>query len=392
MASADVDSTTWELVEQFPSLDAFDVIVVDFTTVGPEELNYLSQRQVELRRFMFSPNAKDGAELIIVGHHMYAQYLVDTWPGAVPLQGVGALDFDLPEDLTPDLQRWFARVDRLDFGYHQNSWTVKDRMEPHDVVALGTMRSGLTAGFTLFHWDSTIGQQSLPVIWLPPVTKGTVDQAILDLLHGRFGVTSRAAVPDWLSHVPRLPNHEALVDREEALRVSISKAELELADTIERVEVEAAFGGLLYEQGTSLEQLVWAAFRLLQADVHEPSEKGVQDAWIQAPNGQWAAVEVKGVKNQAGRKDVRELDDWVERAKETHGDRSWQGLLVTNAECQKPPSERGQPLAPNALELLNSLHFCAVTTQEIYDALRELQLGTFDEIQWWAAKLSQPHK
>lgn len=230
------------------------------------------------------------------------------------------------------------------------------------------------------------------MLWLPPVTKGSVEEAILDLLHDRFGVTSRAAVPDWLSHVPRLPNHDALVVREEELRGAITEAELELAETVRSVEVEAAFGGLLYEQGTSLEQLVWAAFRMLNADVHEPAEKGVQDAWIQAPTGQWAAVEVKGLKNQAGRKDLRELDDWVERAKDAHGERSWQGLLVTNAECQKPPSERGQSLAPNALELLNSLQFCVVTTQEIYDALRELQIGTFDESQWWTAKLPQPHE
>jgi hypothetical protein len=95
-----------------------------------------------------------------------------------------------------------------------------------------------------------------------------------------------------------------------------------------------------------------------------------------------AVLEIKGRNGAIKQDDVREVVQWAVDAKMRDG-QDYKPLILGNAYCDKPLSERGDVLAPNGANYARNGGVAVVTTSQVFEALRQKQAGTFDEQRFW---------
>lgn len=218
------------------------------------------------------------------------------------------------------------------------------------------------------------------VLWLPAPTSVPHDEGVRLLLEGRHGVSPKSSRPSWIDQY-RLPNHETALHNIERIEREIASLE-DTKSEGDRFRLEQEqWQGLLYEQGTVLEELVRAALRELGAEVTEPG-RGGNDGELIDPSGRHAVLEIKGRKGHIGRNDVRQLHDWVSAREE---DPNWQGkgILIGNPESSHPPTERSGGFDSNAVGLSSRWGISLMTSAQLFEALRRLQKKELMQHQLW---------
>jgi hypothetical protein len=227
---------------------------------------------------------------------------------------------------------------------------------------------------------------SSPVHWLPSLPGTTAAEAVDLILAERYGISTEQRRPDWVEGYS-LPAEEQVAAEISGLEEEREALARKLADARVRAEQAAASAALLYEKGKNeLEPPVREALRTLGADVRAPDQEGIEDGLVSRPEGE-AALEIKGRKGPIKQEDVRQAVQWAADAKGRDGV-DYKPLIVGNAHCETPPAERGDPLAPNALDYARNSGVAVLTTVQVYEALRERQEGTFDEPAFWRAVFS----
>lgn len=120
--------------------------------------------------------------------------------------------------------------------------------------------------------------------------------------------------------------------------------------------------------------------------IRPADQEGIEDGLLVRTEGE-AVLEIKGRKGPIKQEDVRQVVQWAADAKGRDGV-DYTPLIVGNAYCETPPSQRGEPLAPNALEYARNSGVVVLTTVQVYEALRQHQEGNFDEAAFWKAVFS----
>jgi len=223
---------------------------------------------------------------------------------------------------------------------------------------------------------------SSPVYWLPALTEMSGAEAVDLILAERFQIATEQRAPEWLGEFS-LPREDEVADEiveleaeQEALMANIAKAHL-------RAKVAAVPSVLLYGKGKELEPVVRDALRDLGAEVQEPERKGIEDGLLFRA-GLAAVIEIKGRRDQIRQSDVRQAVQWASDAKLRDG-RKYKPIIVGNPNFEARPQERNEPLAPNGLEYARNGDVALLTTIQIYEALRQHQLGEFEVGKFWDA-------
>jgi hypothetical protein len=139
---------------------------------------------------------------------------------------------------------------------------------------------------------------------------------------------------------------------------------------------------LLYEKGKDvLEPVVRETLRILNARVEEPEAEGIEDGKLFRDEGQ-AVLETKGRTGPIKQDDVRQVVQWASDAKLKDGV-AYKPLIVGNPHCDKPLDERGDVLAPNAATYASNGGVAVLKTTQLFEALRQKQVGVFDEARFW---------
>lgn len=229
-------------------------------------------------------------------------------------------------------------------------------------------------------------RRSSPVHWLPSLPGIAAAEAVDLILAERYGLSTEQRRPGWVDGYS-LPAEERVAAEIRRLEEDREALARRLADARLRAEEAAAPSALLYEKGKNeLEPPVRGALGELGADVRPPDQEGIEDGLLRRAEGE-AVLEIKGRKGPIKLDDVRQVVQWAADAKGRDGI-DYKPLVVGNAHCETQPSERADPLAPNARDYARNSDVAVLTTVQVYEALRKHQEGNFDEAAFWKAVFS----
>jgi hypothetical protein len=216
-----------------------------------------------------------------------------------------------------------------------------------------------------------------PVFWLPPPDRISVEEAIDWILQERYGIAQEARFPVWATGY-KLPAQRPITEEIAELEEQRQEIEGQLSEARGRAAEAVRPRLLLYEKGKDvLEPVVRNTLRQLGARVEDPEKEGVEDGRLFREEG-CAVLEIKGRIGQIKQADVRQVVQWASEAKAVEG-AEYKPLILGNPQCDTPPGERAAPLAPNALTYARNGGVALVTTMQLFEALRQKQLGSFDE-------------
>lgn len=224
-------------------------------------------------------------------------------------------------------------------------------------------------------------RRSSPVHWLPSLPGLGAAEAVDLILTERYGISTQQRRPDWVDGYS-LPAEEQVAAEIRHLEEDREALARKLADARLRAEQAAAPTALLYEKGKNeLEPPVREALGELGADVRPPDQEGIEDGVLARAEGE-AVLEIKGRKGPIKQDDVRQAVQWAADAKGRDGV-DYKPLIVGNPHCDTSPPERGDPMAPNALDYARNSGVAVLTTVQVYKALRQRQEGSFNEETFW---------
>jgi len=224
-------------------------------------------------------------------------------------------------------------------------------------------------------------RESGPIIWLPPTTEISVYDSINLILKERYGIIIDQSPPSWVNNY-RLPRQVQLFFEITTYQQQIEAVKREMHAAIERLKRETYYTQLLYGQGTDiLEPVVRDTFRVLGALVEDPTCNN-EDGRMCDPSGRHFVIEIKGRTKTAKYDDVRQLNQWVDDIIHKEGKQT-KGILVMNAYCNMPPSDRKTAFEDNCVKFAEQRDFCLLTSTQLFNALLLFQEEKLDITQFW---------
>lgn len=208
---------------------------------------------------------------------------------------------------------------------------------------------------------------------------------IIPYYKGRCVILPSAKEPDVLYSVISLNIEKFYPKIEPALKPDwvndyLTEQEKELFKKKEEIETElgrfSLYKQLLWETGERLESLVKNCFIELGMKVKDLSKDSACDFEIDLGNNITAVCEVKGLKNNVNREDMRQLLEYFIEKRDFE-DRNVKGIFIVNHYRNISPSERGEPVTESAKRLASNYDFKVLTTIELYQYLKSFWQGTF---------------
>lgn len=229
--------------------------------------------------------------------------------------------------------------------------------------------------------EQALIRESSPLFWLPKPDQVTVEEAIDLILRERYGIAEVACSPDWISDYS-LPDEAPIAEQIATLENERRAVEAQIAEARERTQSARRPKLLLYEKGQDvLEPIVRETLRTLGATVKEPEAGGIEDGTLEH-RGRFAVIEIKGRNGPLKVDDVRQVVQWAADAKGRDGI-EYKPFIFGNPHCNTAPPNRAEPLAPKAIAYAENSGVGVVTTARLFEALRQHQIGEFDEATFW---------
>lgn len=219
------------------------------------------------------------------------------------------------------------------------------------------------------------------VIWLPPPTEITPEEAINLILQHRYRRSLNQTPPDWVNHYG-LPQKQAIALKINQYQQAMRRLSQKLEKAQRKLEATSGYNRLLYEpRAEALALVVAYALRTLGAQVH-PCKTSDCSIRFRDPQGREGLFVAQARPGALLLDDLRQLDRTVRDRLMHH---SWQGkgVLIANTEFLKPPEQRHDPFSPNCIQAAQQFGYCLITTPQLFQALAYQQQGTFDQAVFW---------
>ena len=238
--------------------------------------------------------------------------------------------------------------------------------------------------------------ESGPAYWLPAPDQVSTAEAIDHLLRERYGIARRARVPQWIDGYS-LPAEAPIAAEMDDLNQELEERSKLLHAAQGKAEEVARPKQVLFEKGLALEAVVRDVLRELEARVDDPEAEGIEDGLL-FQGKRAAVIEVKGRDGGIKQADIRQVVQWASEAKLRDGI-TYKPLIIANPHCETRLEERGEPLTGNARSYAENGEVGLLTTAQLYEALRQHQLGELDINAFWnsvfnavgIADLPNPH-
>lgn len=423
----DVTSYRWNKFPEAFNVADFDVVILNFATFeeDPDLASGFPPERLPDRNSLGRLFFAEGSELIAIGNpsteigpepegrgYILGRRSVNDWlPFWFAIEDASGTAFDVNDD---EWAFYFSRLSRYEWFMSGETGTRHqdpthyfraigiqgaDGMIPKfKAIAETRFEKPIAISFRLFaarHKEQpglalTYSNPELepvrlssPVHWLPSLPDIGAAEAVDLILAERYRISSEQRRPNWVEDCS-LPAEDEVAGETARLEEEREALARRIADASLRAEQAGAPRALLYEKGKNeLEPPVRDALRDLGAKVKEPEREGIEDGLLSHAAG-GAVLEIKGRKGPIKQDDVRQVVQWAADAKGRDGV-DYKPLIVGNAHCETPPSERGEPLAPNAKSYAENSGVALLTTVQVFEALRRKQRGEFDEAAFWRA-------
>jgi hypothetical protein len=221
---------------------------------------------------------------------------------------------------------------------------------------------------------------SQSILFLPPTTEISIEEAIDYLLEEIRGVTKESVLPKWTENIKIYGEEELLKKIKEAeelkrkLENELEKYKLELSELVK-------FKKLLTTNGEELENIVEETFKLLGVEVKN-GPKGKEDKIIIDPDtNSEIPVEITGAKYSIPEKKLNQLigrlvdEERIEKIK-----CKCQGILIGNHYKEIELKERGRPFEPEVIKKAEVSKICLLSTSELLKAVNAKLSGEEDKI------------
>ncbi len=408
--SAAVDSFTWTNLRDGINPSEYDCVVVD-TTLAEEELS-AEAKDVSLPPVIaFLDLLKSHKHLIYIRTHNNIRVSLGTGKDGFPMERSIGLHRFMP--CAPDVselqsttcncqdsryQRYLDCISSYSFyfrpdqpkrvllpelvnrylGEYSDCFAIKPLP-----IALSNADRPLAMSFSIIFAEEISHRSSMirryrtepdrreiatlkTVTWLPPASNRS-KEALLVLLEDLFEITEAPLLPEWCANYFTTEQRQ-LSSKIHQANERIAKLNDYIKTCTNQIESEDFWKTLLYARGPQLEEAVYASLDYLGIQYSKPTDKGIEDGTIHDGDfGDWV-IEIKGKKEQIGRGDVRQLMEWSDNS-------DLRGLMIANADCESPPSERRPPLASNASSTASQNGISVLTTLDLYTAISKKQSG-----------------
>ena len=371
-------SYEWEDVPADLNLADFDRVIIDLYTIykNPDKIKYLQLEKYNIHNLVFNADA----EIIVIGIPGYIRYEGSSYSVLwwLPIEPKYAdCKGDTFKSIKNEFEYYFKLVD--EWYYHfEKTFAELDREKIRrifrDVDILGEGIEPTTYILAeniygkplslkiqyLIAYEGELIKTSAKIIWLPPPTKVETEEAIVEILKERYEIILIQDEPDWVNRY-KLPVQTDIENRLDNLNEKIGKLNKQKDDAKEELQEELFLRKLLYEKGEALEKVVLATLKILGADIQEVKGENVEDGRITDPYGRNYIIEIKGRNGQLKRDDIRQLNDWIQKAM-LEEDWMGKGILIGNYFSDKKLAEREYPIHKNEKNPLKRFEFSVIKT------------------------------
>ena len=411
-----VKAYQWSDLPEQLNVGDFDVIVLNLASflaqqtergIRPERLPPWQQ----LARLLFS----QGSEIICIGLpgiEGNSLYQSTTWwlpvtPEVVLTSGESIQDVKSEfAYYFKHVQRWFFYANRSFKAHFLGLPRYLQLIHPHakhlqvGMGAIARNRLQQTIAFKMgFRVSCVDPRRSLPnrsgqpanssalidsgtVIWLPPPTDISVDEAIHLVLTHRYSISTSQIVPNW-ANAYLLPQQRELEAQKQKHQQAIAQLTQELEQIQQQLTSVSSLNRLLYEANQdTLAMLVGRALQQLGAQVQAIPCPGRDAMGVISPSGQTATVLVRVKPKTIGAADLRQLERWLQSLRSK---RNWQGkgILIANANVAQPPAQRKQVFPDNCVLIAQASDYCLITTVQLFQAIALQESQQLTTTQFW---------
>ena len=211
------------------------------------------------------------------------------------------------------------------------------------------------------------------IIFLPPPTKASAEQAIDLIVNSFVGAELIESPPAWENRIdlPGLKDINATIQEKEKAKESIIKEIEKLQNNRENL---LKIRRLLWTKGTPLENAVRDAFKFLGfPEIRKMREANLED-WVidfkYVKRYQYGVLEIKGADQRTSLADLTQCNKWVEDYMLEN--KKAKGIFVTNQYRLENPTKNRQKrehFEKNEIEYAEKREICILPTHEIFNAV-----------------------
>ncbi len=211
----------------------------------------------------------------------------------------------------------------------------------------------------------------------PPETISLVTRTLCDLAF----LTEE---PEWAASMP-VPGQKEIQNKMMQIERQIAELENTLEAARPMLKSKRAFLRLLYDCGTSLDEVVRNVFTVLGANVTAPVDDNGESGWISVDVGgdqMEGVLEIKSTEEpQCKEEDLHRLSQWVSKGIREQQKR-FKGIYISSNSTDKPPKERPNPFDMTFAEISKLHQFVVITTPVLWElyvlkCARKLDLELF---------------
>jgi len=323
------------------------------------------------------------AEIIAIGRPLELtknDYYVDCYSWLPNKIIVKEVEGDTFSDVKKEFEWYFKLIEKWPFYFEEKSRENKD----YKVILMYPLAKSINdkpLGVIIKHKKLRKEDESAFIILLPPTTKIPVSDSIRLIIEKRYDFEISSEEPAWVEKY-KLPSQKDMEEKIKIMEEDIKKQIIQRDNLLDQLKKLKDKNKLLYEKGFSLQESVLECISLLGAKLEDVPDKTKEDGRFVDPQGRKYMIEIKGSNGQMQRKDIRELDDWIDHATKTEG---WKGkgLLIGNYLCDKKITDRKDIISPNEEKALKRFEFCFLKTTQLFKALESLEKKNFDQKNFW---------
>jgi hypothetical protein len=427
LSHSSIDSFKWHELPEDYNIGDHDVVIIDSTSFEAENEEYrFTNNPISPNHFKSFLSHSEN-ELILIGEPYHFEIKIDSW---ITFYGFRQLFPEFPDLISIEGQE--IRDKDNDFIYyldHVKKWsfhlyTKKDELplekgsiekfhgifDDYDVrralrqaiINIKPLAKSVSQYPIAFSFNYTIlipkmstsktnvyGEPLVEKIepistantfFLPPTTSLPVIEGIKLILQNRYNLILESETPEWINEY-KLPEQLDVEYKIGEYEKEIKNLEGNIEKLQEPLHHVNSFQKLLYETGENLRNIVLDALENLGAKV-DRTDISQDDGRLIDPFGRKATIEVKGVEKSVKRKDIRQLEDWMDTAKEKD---NWEskGILIANTYIKNPLNKRKEPFPNDCSKKAISEEICLITTTQLFKALQHLQENEFNQEDFW---------
>ena len=359
-------------LSSFPNFSNCDVLIINLQSLGKAQFQKIRKAlSDEAQRYIFDMLMAQEKEVIVV--LSTNQTMLEWLPLYPNIKTIAPAEIG-EHDLEPPIRDYIKMVEecsyyirnfdglyienltRPDSSYHENYFFTSKAKDYYSLNVdvekeVKNKAKQLIGGYFRFkiYYGMKYGRPYLDsfvssrIIFLPPPTKASAEQAIDLIVNSLVGAELIESPPAWENRIdlPGLQDINATIQEKEKAKESIIKEIEKLQNNRENL---LKIRRLLWTKGTPLENAVRDAFKVLGfPEIRKMREANLED-WVidfkHVKRYQYGVFEIKGADQRTSLADLTQCNKWVEDYMLEN--KKVKGIFVTNQYRLENPTKNRQ--------------------------------------------------